>query len=125
MVKMEVTRHTGPLPSVETYEGYERVCPGAAREILDMAVRQQGHNHEMERYAAQSDFWLPVIGIIAAVFTIGLMFSAGIYLAFNGHENLAIGVLSGAGLVTVAGAFLRAESQRSLKLLNLRGPAKN
>jgi hypothetical protein len=64
MIKMEVTRsHAGPLPTVETYEGYERVCPGAAREILDMAVRQQSHSHKMERYNAHSEFWLPVIGI--------------------------------------------------------------
>jgi uncharacterized membrane protein len=107
-IKMEVTRsHTGPLPTVETFEGYERVCPGAAREILDMAVRQQSHNHHMERYNAHSEFWLPVIGIGAAVATIISMFVAGVYLALNGHESLAIGVLSGTGLVTVVGAFLQ------------------
>jgi uncharacterized membrane protein len=105
---MEVTRsHAGPLPTVETYEGYERVCPGAAREILDMAVRQQSHSHKMERYNAHSEFWLPVIGISAAVATIISMFIAGFYLALNGHENLAIGVLSGTGLVTIVGAFLQ------------------
>ncbi len=108
MIKMEVTRsHTGPLPTVETYEGYERVCPGAAREILDMAVRQQSHSHQMEKYGATSEFWLPVIGIIAAVSIVISMFVAGVYLALNGHENLAIGVLSGTGIVTVVGAFLQ------------------
>jgi uncharacterized membrane protein len=107
IIKMETRSHAGPLPSVETYEGYERVCPGAAREILEMAVRQQAHNHHMERYTSHSEFWLPVIGIAAAVATIISMFTAGFYLALNGHENLAIGVLSGTGLVTVVGAFMQ------------------
>jgi uncharacterized membrane protein len=108
LIKMEVTRsHTGPLPTVETYEGYERVCPGSAREILDMAVRQQSHSHHMDRYTAHSEFWLPVIGICAAISIVISMFIAGVYLALNGHENLAIGVLSGTGIVTVVGAFLQ------------------
>jgi len=108
LIKMEVTRsHTGPLPTVETYEGYERVCPGSAREILDMAVRQQKHSNDMERYNAHSEFWLPVIGICAAVSIVIAMFTAGVYLAFNGHEHLAVGVLSGTGIVTAVGAFLQ------------------
>jgi len=61
----------------------------------------------MERYNAHSEFWLPVIGIGAAVSIVIAMLAAGVYLAFNGHENLAIGVLSGTGIVTVVGAFLQ------------------
>ena len=107
-VKTEIIRaHAGPLPSVETFAGYEEVCPGSAREILDMAVRQQKHRHHIESYAASSEFWLPVIGIGAAVSIVATMFVAGVYLAMNGHENLAIGVLSGTGIVTVVGAFLQ------------------
>jgi uncharacterized membrane protein len=108
LIKMEVTRsHIGPLPTVETYEGYERVCPGSAREILDMAVRQQKHGNDMERYNAHSEFWLPVIGICAAVSIVVAMFTAGIYLALNGHEHLAIGVLTGTGIATVVGTVLQ------------------
>jgi hypothetical protein len=72
-----------------------------------MAVRQQSHSHRMERYNAHSEFWLPVIGICAAVSIVIAMFTAGVYLALTGHENLAIGVLSGTGIVTVVGAFLQ------------------
>ena len=72
-----------------------------------MAVRQQKHSHHMDKYNAGSEFWLPVIGISAAVAIVISMFIAGVYLALNGHENLAIGVLSGTGIVTVVGAFLQ------------------
>ncbi|MXW14084.1 MAG: DUF2335 domain-containing protein [Rhodothermaceae bacterium] len=33
--------HSGPLPKAEQFEHYERVCPGAAKEILDMAKEEQ------------------------------------------------------------------------------------
>lgn len=102
-----VKAHHGPLPSVEDFAGYDGVCPGSAREIMDMAVRQQKHNHTMDLYNASSEFWLPVIGIAAAVTVVVGMFAAGVYLALNGHENLAIAVLSGTGIVTVVGAFLQ------------------
>jgi uncharacterized membrane protein len=97
----------GPLPAVEDFAGYDQVCPGSAREILDMAVRQQKHSHHMDRYNAHSEFWLPVIGICAAVSIVVAMFTAGIYLALNGHEHLAIGVLTGTGIATVVGTVLQ------------------
>ena len=102
-----IKAHAGPLPAVDDYAGYDQVCPGSAREILDMAVRQQKHSHHMDKYNAGSEFWLPVIGIGAAVAIVVAMLAAGVYLAMNGHENLAIGVLSGTGIVTVIGAFLQ------------------
>lgn len=106
-VTTEIRSHKGPLPSVDDFAGYDRVCPGSAREILDMAVRQQQHNHQMDRYNASCEFWLPVTGILVAALIIVGMLSAGVYLAMNDHENLAIGVFSGTGIATVAGAFLQ------------------
>jgi uncharacterized membrane protein len=105
--------HAGPLPTVEDFRGYDNVCPGAARDILDMAMRQQRHVHFMEKLGAISDFLMPILALVAAVATIGGMLWGGIYLAMNGHENLAIGVLSGTGIVTVAGAFLQSWMRRS------------
>lgn len=33
--------HSGPLPQAEQFGEYEKVCPGAAKEILDMAKEEQ------------------------------------------------------------------------------------
>jgi uncharacterized membrane protein len=107
-VEMVVQRfHAGPLPTVETFEGYERVCPGAARDILNMAMQQQQHIHNMEGYAASAEFWLPVLALGVAGIIIAAMLAAGVYLAMNAHENLAIGVFSGTGIATVAGTFFQ------------------
>jgi uncharacterized membrane protein len=99
--------HIGPLPAVKDFAGYNDVCPGSAKEIVDMAVRQQKHSHDMDKYNAHSEFWLPILGLGAAVLVVMTMIGAGIYLASIGHEGLAAAVLSGTGIVTAAGAFLQ------------------
>ena len=40
--------HVGPLPAPETLAAYENLCPGAAREILNMAKDNQKHRHKTE-----------------------------------------------------------------------------
>jgi uncharacterized membrane protein len=99
--------HAGPLPAVEDFRGYNDVCPGAARDILDMAIRQQKHRHFVEKVGAVADFCLPMLGVIAAVGVIAAMLWAGIYLAMNGHEQFAALIFTGTSLATVGGAFLQ------------------
>jgi uncharacterized membrane protein len=112
--------HAGPLPAVEDFRGYNDVCPGAARDILDMAMRQQRHQHFIEKAGVLADFCLPMLGLIAAVAVIAAMLWAGVYLAMNDHENLAIAVITGTGLATVGGAFLQGRKPKKQD-----GPAPN
>lgn len=48
-------RHRGPLPSADEFAAYEAVFPGAAKEILDMAVRQQKHAHDCDLAAIKGE----------------------------------------------------------------------
>jgi uncharacterized membrane protein len=109
-----IKAHHGPLPAVEDFAGYDRVYPGSARQILDMAVRQQQHSHRMDIYNAGCEFWIPVLGIGAAALIVVGMLAAGVYLAMNNHENLAIGVFSGTGIATVVGSFLQRRKTEEL-----------
>jgi uncharacterized membrane protein len=102
-----IKAHRGPLPAVDDFAGYDRVCPGSAREILDMAIRQQQHSHRMDQYNASCEFWIPVLGIGAALLIVIGMLAAAVYLAMNDHEKLAIGIFSGTGIATVIGAVLQ------------------
>lgn len=107
-ITTEMTRlHLGPLPAVEDFEGYDKACPGAARDIMDMAVRQQKHQHWVEKAEVASDMLLPILGLIAAIFLVVAMLVTGVYLAINAHEQLGFGVLSGTGIAAVAGAVLQ------------------
>lgn len=51
----QVTAHSGPLPAVEDFAGYERVVPGAGDRILTMAERQQDGRLEHNRAQAEKD----------------------------------------------------------------------
>ncbi len=41
--------HRGPLPHPDILAGYERACPGAAKQILKWTEEQGQHRREMER----------------------------------------------------------------------------
>ncbi|MGI8637923.1 MAG: DUF2335 domain-containing protein [Segetibacter sp.] len=47
--------YSGPLPPAHELQGYEAACSGLAREIADMAIRQQAHRHALENNAQQQD----------------------------------------------------------------------
>jgi len=99
--------HSGPLPTVSDFAGYEQICTGAARDILDMARNDQANSRELKRIEAYGTIWLSTLGILSALAVVGGMLFSAIYAAMNGHETLATTIASGAGLALVAGVFLR------------------
>lgn len=50
----EISIHKGPIPAPEQLEKYEKICPGAAKEIINMAVGQAKHRQEMEKMDLQN-----------------------------------------------------------------------
>ena len=101
------TFHSGPLPSVETFSGYEKACPGAARDILEMAKSSQVHLQFMDKAQILGQISLNLLGIISAVIILCLMMYAALQAALAGHEYLAAVLGSGTGLALVAGVFVR------------------
>ncbi|MDD2341423.1 MAG: DUF2335 domain-containing protein [Tolumonas sp.] len=45
--------HQGPLPPARTLAGYEKVLPGAAERVMQMAEKEQAHRHEMQKQHQQ------------------------------------------------------------------------
>lgn len=91
--------HSGPLPSVQDFAGYEGVCVGASRDILDMAKRQQQHEHWIGKASVALEF----AGLATAIIIIGLMLWTAYLLALQSHTWLAGLVLTGSvsGLVGI------------------------
>lgn len=48
VVKREVSIHSGPLPPPEQLAGYDKISPGFALRIVEMAEKQQNHGMEMD-----------------------------------------------------------------------------
>jgi uncharacterized membrane protein len=99
--------HSGPLPSVDTVEGYERVEPGSFRRILAMAELDQSAVINSTKYKTRHDSIFRILCLLAGLFALGAILIAIVYLAMNNHDNAAIGV-SALGAAGIIGAFVNA-----------------
>ncbi len=106
---MRASFHSGPLPPADVFADYDRICPGAAREILDMAVRAQTHAHDMETRALKSEASYRVLGIVTAGLVIAVMIGGAVTCAIYGYENAAMALGAAAGLSSLAGVFVRGQ----------------
>lgn len=52
---IQVTQHTGPLPAPEVLADYERLQPGMAAVLVEMARAEQDHRQSQERARLQAD----------------------------------------------------------------------
>ncbi|MBR5998396.1 MAG: DUF2335 domain-containing protein [Deltaproteobacteria bacterium] len=99
---------SGPVPSPEVLGAYEQMSPGAAKIILDMALKDQEVEHELrralqatierdnlaERAAEKRGQWL-------AFTLVCLSIGASVVLTYMGNK-IAGWVLAGAPLATIA-----------------------
>lgn len=99
--------HSGPLPPADTYARYEEIYPGAAKEIMDMAVRAQLHAQDIERKIVSGEIRYRAIGISVAALIVISMIGGAIYCASLGATWIGSTLGAVAGLTTVAGVFIR------------------
>lgn len=125
--KLEVSRESsfiGPLPPPSLLKGYEEVCPGAAKQIIEMAQAQSAHRRQTENdmHAAMVEdmrrsYQENRRGQICAVIVVLAFLVAGVYVAVSGHPwpGALLGGLGGGGvgLQTIINAFLRRHSELS------------
>jgi uncharacterized membrane protein len=102
-----------PLPSPDALEAYEQILPGTANRLLQMAEKQQEHEHKLDvedqRILGRTvDFdykgfragqWM---GFALACTTVGFAFA----LAWKGN-NVAAAGFGLSGLAILVGLFLR------------------
>jgi hypothetical protein len=93
----------GPLPPPEVFKGYDDVLPGSAREILDMASREQRHRHKMQ----WAEMAYPYLGWFAGFACFLACIAGSVYLAIN-NSQIVSGLLLGVPCLGVIGWFIRA-----------------
>lgn len=80
-----IKSYRGPIPPPEYLSGFERIVPGSAKEVIDMAVRQQRHRHGMERREA----WYSFAGLALGGMTTLSCIGGAIVLALQDRPDVA------------------------------------
>ena len=115
LVAVQIARgssFSGPLPPPEVLEGYERVQVGLAARIMEMAEREQGHQHEIarqqialaERESSEAMTRSKIGLYLGAVVAIAFV-AAAAAIAFFGHPYPAM-VLGLTSVASIAGVFV-------------------
>lgn len=105
-IMMQVTHtRSGPLPDADELARYERVSPGFAREIMDMAKAEQKHRHDHYKTGQNGAIWRDRLGQIFAMICV-LVFA---YIAYEMIQHEAYGWatgLLGVELVALTSVFV-------------------
>lgn len=105
-IMMQVTHtRSGPLPDSDELARYEKVSPGFAREILEMAKSEQRHRHSHLSKGQSGAIWRDRIGQIFALVCV-LLFT---YIAYEMIQRSAYGWatgLLGVELVALTSVFI-------------------
>ena len=98
-------RFSGPIPPPQFLEQYEKIVPGAAKIIIDMAKEQAVHRQELEKKVISSDISNSKIGLWFG-FIIGVIgIVIGAFIIYKG-QVVAGSIISGGTLATLVGTFV-------------------
>lgn len=101
--------HSGPLPHPRQLEEYDRVVPGAAERIIQMAETQSHHRQTLERKVINSRSRDSLLGIISAFIITMTIILLGGYIIVNSDrlDGQLIGtLLTGLGISGIVGTFI-------------------
>lgn len=98
LVERLLLSYSGPLPPPHMLERYERLLPGAAARIFDMAENEQKHRHNWDTSSLQASVSSEKRGQYLGAATLVLLcvfaFAAGVFVTWQlGIAFLAVGVL--------------------------------
>lgn len=97
--------YSGPIPHPEILEGYEKLDPGAAKEIIDNGVQESQHRRKMEtkRQARRGHLaWATLICLTVIVF---LFIAGSFYLILNNHEIIG-SIFGGGSFLALLGSWV-------------------
>lgn len=112
--------YRGPIPPPEYLEAYEKIVPGSAKEILDMARKQQEHRMSCERIIIDHDIRVENRGQWMGLGLGGLCIAGSFFTACLGYTSLAslfavpalLGVISVFVLKQIPDLFKKRDDKR-------------
>ncbi|UPJ58774.1 DUF2335 domain-containing protein [Bradyrhizobium sp. 192] len=106
VVQTTSVQHRGPIPSPESFGGYEKILPGSADRILKMAEKEQGHRQDWERRHLRWDGVINLVSLGFGWLLSVVLVAAAVYCVSLHEPTVAIALTSVAAFGAV-GSFLK------------------
>lgn len=111
MMRIEASRHSGPIPAPRILKAYDLIDPGLAREIVNMAKDQQQHRMVLEKATILGAGKRAWAGLGCAFALSCLSIGGSVYLIDKGHD-VAGAALGTTSLASLVGVFVYGTQQR-------------
>lgn len=113
IMSMSVSKtHSGPLPDVETLEGYDRIIPNGGERLMQQVEKQSEHRRKLESSVVKwnniQSFMGQLFGLIVAM---GFLYVTYL-LAMGGHDTVA-SILGGTTIVGLVSVFVYGKKKQS------------
>lgn len=105
VVKESMVAFSGPIPPPDQFEQYERVLPGSADRILQMAEKQQEHRMAIEKEAISKSLNHNKRGQTFGFIAMLLMLALSVFFVFFGMKVWA-GIIGSITIVTLVTLFI-------------------
>jgi uncharacterized membrane protein len=109
---LEVSEHSGPIPTPEILQGYENVVPGAGERILRMAEQQAEHRRSLEAKVVTSNIHSERIGQVFALAVASGFLWVGYSLIQQGRDVGWLAVIMGP-LLQLVTVFVNGRQRRA------------
>ena len=113
--RAEINQVSGPVPSPDVLEGYERIVPGSAKLIFDNFEAESTHRRKLESKASNRDTFRSMAGMIAGFVVALLLIAAAVYTIREGHPGpgatIIVGGLASAVSIFVTGSRFKSGSE--------------
>lgn len=94
--------YSGPLPIPAHLEKYEKIVPGAAKIIIDMAKSQSEHRQKAEMKMVEGSLFCRKLGLWLGITACGFFIGLAAYAVNRGMDKVAITAMAApaAGIIT-------------------------
>ena len=109
------SRFSGPIPSPETLSQYDKIVPGSANRIIQMAEAQADHRRKLEDCTIRGQMHQSNRGQWMALGISLTVIGASVWVTLAGRPWVG-GALGGTTVVSLAGIFIVGKWQQSTDL---------
>ena len=109
----QLSHFSGPLPSPENLLNYDRIIPGTANRIIEMAEKNQEQRLYVDRIMAESDVKKSLRGQIFGFAVAVIAFTVATICAFLNQKEIGIASI-GFSLVSIVSTFVLGRKSKEI-----------